>query len=203
MGTGSITTTDQTSGAEVATRTVSEDSQTKHIQRVQQDGRLNSPAKRYLITLALTGAAAGTNLGGLRKANANPDVYIHRIKVTQYQAAASTASAPLFLRRAITVAGGTQVTAADIPKLDSAAGNATLEVRTGAVTGTEAAQRMLAFMGSPTQAAGGGAGPDEFDSGNDIARAIRLTGDEGLIFENELASDTDIRYLVTIEWEEA
>lgn len=170
------------------------------------DWRRNSTPKRYTITVSLTpgAAAAGTNLFGLRKQAANADCYIIRIRMLVYHAAAGVASV-LGWRRATTVAGGALITAADIPKHDTAAVNATLEVRTGAVTGTEAAQHILMHPSHSTAAPASGVGSPWIDEwlANDRAGAIRLTGDEGLILEQFTAGDTDNRYVITVEWEEA
>lgn len=173
---------------------------------VADDWRRNSPPKRYIISVILTpaNATAGTNLMGLRKLNANADVYIIRIKAHVFQAAAGVA-ATLGWRRATTVAAGTLIAAADVPKMDTAAGNATLEVRTGAVTGTEAAQYIITHPAHTTAVPAAGQGTTFIDewNANDRAGSIRLTGDEGLILEQVTASDVDNRFYITIEWEEA
>lgn len=171
------------------------------------DWRRNTTPKRYSISVILTpaNATALTNLMGLRKQAANADCYLLRIKVHVFHAAAGIA-ATFGWKRATTVAGGTQVTAADIPKHDTTAANATLEVRTGAVTvGAEAAQYILTGPApiAAAPAAGAGGGIDWEWLANDRAGAIRLTGDEGLVMEQITASDTDNRYYVTVEWEEA
>jgi hypothetical protein len=205
--TGAITVTDQPTGVETATVLVpAEDTVAKHIQRVALDHRMNAPAKRYLTTVVLTpgAAAAGTNLLGLRKLNANADVYIHRIVVTEFHSAAAV-STPTGWKRATTVAAGAPVAAADLPKLDTGAGNATLEVRTGAVTGTKAAQYLLTHEAPATAApaaATGGGYRSEWVAW-DLADRLRLTGDEGLILDLQAAGDVDTRYHVTIGWEEA
>lgn len=171
------------------------------------DWRRNSTPKRYSISLILTpgAAAALTNLMGLRKQAANADVYIIRLRVTVFHAAAGVA-ATFGFKRATTVAGGTLIAAADVPKLDTSAANATLEVRTGAVTfGAEAAQYILTGPAHTTAAPAAGVG-SSFDwewRANDRAGSIRLTGDEGIIMENITAGDVDNRFYVTVEWEEA
>lgn len=171
------------------------------------DFRRNSTPKKYMITVVLTpgAATAGTNLMGVRKQNANADCYISRIICHEYHSAASV-SAPIGWKRATTVAGGSQVTAADIPKLDTAAANATLEVRTGAVTvGAEGNQYLLTHeapaTAAPAAATGGGYRSEWV--AYDRSEMIRLTGDEGLILELQAAGDTDARYHVTLVWEEA
>ena len=172
----------------------------------KEDWRLNAVAKRFLHTVVLTpgAATAGTNLLGLRKLAANPDVFVHGIRLSIHHAAAAVAFR-CGLRRATTVAGGTLVTAANVPKLDTAAANPTLEVRTGAVTGTEAAEYLLVTPSSTTAApaASTGAGVDYEWAARDMAGRLRLTGDEGLILESVDATDVDARVAVTLEWEEA
>lgn len=174
---------------------------------VRPDWRLNATSEGYQISVTLSGAAgAGTNLLGLRKTAANPDVFIKWLRIQSY-AVAATGAAPSTLRivRATTVAAGTQITAADIPKFDTSSGTATLEVRTGAVTGTEAPQALFtvfAGTGTPSATAATPA-TDFFWEAEELSRRIRLTGDEGLIFDQVSASDVDIRYIVTLAWEEA
>jgi len=173
---------------------------------VADDWRRNSTPKRYQISVILTpaNATALTNLMGLRKQGANADAYLIRIRVTTHHSAAGVAFT-FGWKRATTVAGGTLVAAADVPKMDTAAANASLEIRTGAVTfGAEAAQYLLsgpsAVAAAP--AAGTGAGIDWEWLANDRAGSVRLTGDEGLIMEQVTASDVDNRVYVTVEWEE-
>ena len=169
------------------------------------DQRVGSTIEKYMITLALSGAAgAGTNLGGLRKLSANPNARLTKITTKIFNAAAITnQGSPLSFVRATTVAGGTLMTAADIPKKSTGAGNATLEVRTGAVTGTEAAQPFwITHAASALTAALGTPVVDRWEAGLDFSERIVLTGDEGIIFNQLLAGDVDSRYYVTIEWEE-
>jgi len=163
-----------------------------------------SAPKRYSIVSILTGAvAANTNIMGLRKLLANNDAYIIRIRVHVYHAAAGVATV-LAWRRATTVAGGALTAAADIPKLDTSAANATLEVRTGAVTGTKAAQYIITHPAHTTAAPAAGVGSPWIDEWvpPDKGGRIRLTGDEGLILDQQTAGDVDNRYHILVEWEE-
>jgi hypothetical protein len=190
-----------TGGDNVAMQTVTHNAVTAKKPHGVNDQRRNHPANRYMISLEIPGVAgAGTNLFGLRKLNANNDVYIHYIKVDIYGAAAYNA-APMRFYRGTTVAGGTLITSADAPKLDSGAANNTLEVRTGAVTGTKANQPFMRLTGFTTGAATSGGPGVAYEAGADVGMQIRLTGDEGIICDQGLAGDTDTRYLVTIQWE--
>lgn len=175
--------------------------------RFASDWRGSRVARRYMWTGILTpgAATAGTNLMGVRKTAANPEVFISRIRVHVFTGAAAGVAAPLGWKRATTVAGGTQVTAADIPDLDSAAGNATLEVRTGAVTfGTEANQYILTHPAAAAAAPAAGVGHGFLDdwTARDLSERIRLTADEGMILEFVTAGDTDNRIYVMLVWEE-
>lgn len=157
--------------------------------------------RKYQICLILTGSnSVGTNLAGLRKQNADADVYITRISVILNHVAAG-AGAPIGIWRASSVAGGSQVTAADIPKKNTAVSNATLEVRTGAVTGSKANQ-MLDALGGMTVTTTLMSGPQYLWQAWDISDFIRLTGDEGIIIDQRGTGDADDRYYVTISWEE-
>lgn len=174
----------------------------EYVQSTRNDLTLNATPKRYMISLSLPGVAtAGTNICGLRKLNANADVYITYVRVDIYGAAAFT-SVPIRFYRGTTVAGGTQITAADIPKLDTAAGDATLEVRTGAVTGTKANQVLFHGSALANLAAGGGGMGTEYTASIETGMRWRLTADEGIIVDMSVIGDTDTRYLVTFQWEE-
>lgn len=207
MANSKIRVLEQPTGADVATRTVMEDTFTKHIQRYAKDSRLNIPAKRYRVSFTLPaisgGAGLGANVLGLRKLNANPQVFIHVIAIGGSATSGINLPCVLGIKRATAVAGGTLIAADDIPKTNTAAINALLEVRTGLVTGVKANQYMDTFPSTPTLATGGGFAESIFDSQGDIARAIQLTGDEGLIFDQVFSADVDMVYHVTLEWEEA
>lgn len=175
--------------------------------RTSEDWRSARTARRYMLQAVLTPAAAtsGTNILGLRKLAANPDVYISRIRVHLFNNAAITAVAPLGWRRATTVAGGSAMTAADIPKNDSNAATATMEVRTGATpTGTEANQYILTHPAPTTAAPGAATGGGFVDdwTARDLSERIRLTADEGLMLELMGAYDVDLRVHVLLVWEE-
>jgi hypothetical protein len=172
---------------------------------VANDWRLNAVPKRYSVTSILSGAAvANTNLMGVRKLGANPDVYIIRIRLHIFHVNKGRATV-LAWRRATTVAGGALVAVADIPKLDTAAANATLEVRTGAVTGTKAAQYIITHPAHTTFEPAANTGSPWIDEwiSPDKGGRIRLTGDEGLVLDQQTAGDVENRYHILIEWEEA
>jgi hypothetical protein len=179
--------------------------------RNSEDWRSARTARRYMLQAVVTPptATANTNLVGLRKLAINPDIYISRIRVHLFHVAAITAVSPLGWKRAATVAGGgspnNPMTLADIPKNDTAAVNATLEVRMGAaVTGTKANQYILTHP-APTTAAPatttGGGFVDDWTA-RDLSERIRLTADEGLILELMQAFDTDLRVHLLMVWEE-
>jgi len=206
MPTAAIGVTDQAAGAEVAAQSFTEDALTKYIQRVAEDRRLANPDKKHMLSIGGIGglpgvAVAGTNIAGLRKLAANPDVYITRMEMVQYNGAAGLA-VPVQIRRATTVAGGTLLTFVGNTELDTAAAVATLEVRTGAVTGTEAANPLYTFQfiaGVP------GIGTGHISNqwiAQDRSEWIRLTGDEGIIFDMPVVADIDNRYWINLIWVE-
>lgn len=170
---------------------------------VANDWRRNSVPKRYAMSSVLIGAvAAGTNVYGLRKLNANSDVYILKIRFLVFHIAAGV-SVVLGWHRAANVAGGS--IAVNIPKLDTSAPAPNLEVRIGAVTGTEDSQFLMIHPSHTTAAPAANVGSPWIDTWNahDRAGAIRLTGDEGLVLEQITAGDADNRYVIHVEWEEA
>lgn len=186
-------------------------SPSEYVYATRNDFTLNATPKRYMISITLTGSiTAGTNLGGLRKLNANSDVYITFINCEIVTGAANTAInlAPIAFKRASSVAAGSQITAADIPELDSATGAANLEVRTGAVTGTKANQPIwIPGFYAPNIGAGGaaiwhGGSGAQYVATIETGMRWRLTADEGIIIEQYLAGLANNRYIVTIQWEE-
>jgi len=206
MPTAAIGVTDQPTGSEVATQSFTEDALTKYIQRVAEDRRLANPDKKHMLsiggTTGLPGVAvAGTNIAGLRKLAANADVYITRVEMVQYNGAAGLA-VPVQMKRAATVAGGALLSFVGNTELDTAATVATLEVRTGAVTGTEAANALYTFSfmaGIP--GLGSGHVSNQWIA-QDRSEWIRLTGDEGIIFDTPIAADIDNRYWINLIWVE-
>lgn len=172
--------------------------------RYASDWRGARVARRYFWTgvLTPTAATAGTNLLGLRKTAANPEVFISRIRCHVYHAGVATAAGVVGWRRATTVAGGSQVTAADLPDVDSAAAVATLEVRTGAVTGTKDNQYILTHPAGALLVTGIGQGNLDDWTARDLSERIRLTGDEGLILDLQAAGDVDLRVHISLVWEE-
>ena len=167
------------------------------------DQRIASTIEKYMLAVSLSGvASANTVIAGIRKLNANPTARITKLRVTPYNVAALTAGVPIEVIRATSVAGGSLVAVADIPKKNTVAGNATLEVRTGAATGTPANRPMLGYGAQSSLTAGAGQTSDEWNAGLDFSERIVLTGDEGLLIRQVGTSDTDQRWLLTLEWEE-
>lgn len=172
--------------------------------RTSEDWRSSRTPRRYMLQTVITPTAATANLNilGLRKLAANPDVYISRLRVHIFHNAAITAHTATGWKRATNVAAGSQITVADIPKCDTSAGTATLEVRTGAVTGTEANQYALSHPAAANLVASiGGDYVDDWTA-RDLSERIRLQADEGMILELITASDTDLRIHVLVVWEE-
>lgn len=169
-----------------------------------EDWRSAKVPRRYFAQAILTppAAGAGSNLFGLRKLAANPDVYISRIRIHRWNSAAATPAAAMGWKRATTVAGGNQITAADIFRPDSTSGVPTLECRANAVTGTKANQYILTHPApNITATTVGGGTPDDWTA-RDISERIRLTGDEGLILDWVTAGNTLIRIHLLVVWEE-
>lgn len=164
------------------------------------DNTQSGSPKRYQIGVLLAGGALGLNILGLRKLNANAVVRIYKVMVTVTHVAAGLGP-PLRVSRATDVAAGTLVTASDVPKKDTNDPDATLEVRTGAITGTVAGQILL-WIGGCTVTGTGLGGPLDTWEAMDREDMITLRGDEGLIFEVGSTGDTDDRYAITIAWEE-
>jgi hypothetical protein len=174
--------------------------------RTAEDWRSARTARRYMLQAHLTpgAATANTTLIGLGKLAANPDVYISRIRVHEFHTAAAVAT-PLGWKRTATVAAGTLMTAADIPKADTAAANATLEVRTGTgITGTKANQYILTHPGQTVAApaATTGAGFVDDWTARDLSERIRLTASEGLTMEFMQAGSVATRIHLLLVWEE-
>lgn len=167
------------------------------------DHRAVQPNRRYSITFEVSGAALNTNLAGIRKLSANSLVSVRRMEVAMYHTSATGATGvPISFWRATNVAGGTLITAADLPDHEAAAPNPTLEVRTGAVTGTKANQRLWVAGMAGTVATQTGFGGYVWPT-HDEANHFVFSGDEGIIVDQSpIASGVNVRYLITITWEE-
>jgi hypothetical protein len=206
MATGSVTVTDQASGVETATTTVTEDAVTKHLQRVQIDNRVTGPVRRYSMSLTPSGGitavtTANTNLCGIMAGTST--VYIKRILTYQYNLAAGTL-VPIGMKRCTTLAAGTLVTASTVPEHVQANAVSDAVIRHG--TGvTVASKSIVVWYFIPQGTIGGiGAGGASAEWKVDsIDDAIVLTAGEALVWENDITSDTDNRYHVLLSWEEA
>jgi hypothetical protein len=192
MATGSVTVTDQASGVETATTTVTEDAVTKHIQRVQIDNRVTGPVRRYSASLTPSGGITGTST-----------VYIKRVLTYQYNLVAGTL-VPLAMRRCTTLAGGTLVTASTVPEHVQAnvVSDAVIRYGTGVTNASEGIP-MWYFIPQGTIGAINTAGVSAEWKADTIDDSIVLVTGEALIWEVDIASDTDNRYHVLLSWEEA
>lgn len=177
--------------------------------RNSEDWRAKDIASRWMLNHVITptNTASGANILGLRKLDANPDVYISRIRLTIFQNALS-AVAPVGWKRATSVANGATMTASDVPDIDSQAGAPTLEVHTttgsggNLVSGTKDNQYILTHPGPISTVAVTGGGLTDDWTARDLSERIRLTGDEGLILDWGATGDTDTRFHLLIVWTE-
>jgi hypothetical protein len=206
MPTGSTTITDQSTGNEVATQTYTEDSVTKHVQRVIVDQRLSSPPRRFSVVAAPSGGVTAvttvnTNICGIQ-ANTST-IYIKSITMTQYNTTAGTI-VPIAVKRCGAVTSGTQITAANIPEHWTAGAVSDAIVRYGTTTAgaSEATERLMILTAQGTIGAINAGGVSYTWQANSLDDSIVLLAGEGLIFEVDIASDTDNRYLVGLSWEE-
>jgi hypothetical protein len=206
MATGSVTVTDQASGVETATTTVTEDAVTKHIQRVQIDNRVTGPVRRYSASLTPSGGITAvttinTNLCGIMAGTST--VYIKRVLTYQYNLVAGTL-VPLAMRRCTTLAGGTLVTASTVPEHVQAnvVSDAVIRYGTGVTNASEGIP-MWYFIPQGTIGAINTAGVSAEWKADTIDDSIVLVTGEALIWEVDIASDTDNRYHVLLSWEVA
>jgi hypothetical protein len=207
MPTSSTTITDQATGNEVATYTLSEDSATKHFQRVRIDHRLSSPPRRFSIGLGPAGGitaitAANDVFAGIMAVTST--VYIKMIELLQYNTVAGT-NIPILVRRGTSLAAGTLVTPANIGEHWTAGAAPDAALRHGAgVTATVGTnEAMMYLMGQGTLGAINAAGVSSRWVADTIDDAIVLLPAEALVFETGAASDTDNRYFINLSWEEA
>lgn len=207
MPTGSTTITDQASGNEVATYTLTEDAVTKHVQRVQLDNRLGSPPRRFSIGLGPAGGitaitAANDVFAGIMAVTST--VYIKAIELFQYNSVAGT-NIPILVRRATTLASGTAITAANVGEHWTAGAvcDCTLRHGAGVTASVGTNEAMMYLMGQGTLGAINAAGVSSRWTADTIDDCIVLLPAEALIFETGAASDTDNRYFINLSWEEA
>jgi hypothetical protein len=173
--------------------------------RAAEDWRGSRIARRFMLAAVLTpsAATAGTNLIGLRHVAGQPEVFISRLRVHYHHSAATISAVSALGWKRGTVSGGTTMTAADIPKCDTAAPNATLEVLTGSVTTSAEANQYLLTHPAPTAATGSlGTNVNDDWTARDLSERIRLTGAEAIFLELVGAYDTDLRVHLLAVWEE-
>ena len=209
MPTATITVADSPTGSEVATQSFTEDALTKHAQRFAGDLRLTGVTRSFLLTPTGSGVVgtiiAGTNIASIAHFAINPDAYITKIDIATYGSGASPKAAPIQMRRASLIVGGTTLVFAEsAQETDTAATMPLLEFRSGSVTATEAATPMWTFgFFSPALPAIGGAYPARSWVAQDPSEWIRLTGTEGLLFDYPIASTTGNSYFISVTWREA
>lgn len=203
MPTGSTTITDQASGNEVATWTITEDSVTKHIQRVRLDHRMGG--RRFSMNLTPSGGvtaltAANAHICGIMAGTST--IYIHKMYAIQYNAVAGFL-VPIGVKRATTLAAGTLVTAANVPKLvtTDTASDAVIRYGSG-ITASKDTERLILLVPQGTVGAINSAGVSQQYEGTNVDDLIVLTTGQALVFECDIASDTDNRYHVWMHWEE-
>jgi hypothetical protein len=206
MATGATTVTDQATGNEVATNTFTEDSVTKHVQRVMIDNRLGSPPRRYSIGLGPSGGitaitSANDVFAGIMAGTST--CYIMAIEVMQYNTTTGT-NIPIMVRRATTLASGTLITAANVGEHWTAGAVSDCVLRHGVSTTASVGsnEAMFYMMGQGTLGAVGAAGVSSRWVADSIDAAIVLLTNEALIFETGAASDTDNRYFINLTWQE-
>lgn len=113
---------------------------------------------------------------------------------------------PMSLRRASAASGGTQITAANIPKKHSGTANTTMEIRRTGVTATLSGDATSRLTSVQTASAVGSAvvssttAYKEFIFENE--ENIVLQPGEGIVLYQEAAGDADFRVKVLIEWDE-
>jgi hypothetical protein len=205
MPNNSSTVIDAASGTEIATISMTEDAVTRHIQRVSVDQRQGSPPRRYSITLGASGGitaitAAQANLGGIMAGTST--VWIKQIQLIQYNTTAGII-VPVAVKRCTTLAAGTLITAADVPEHFTAGAVSDAVLRYGTVTvSAKAAHRLMLLMPQGTLGAVNAGGVSQTWMANSLDDNIVLLSGEALVFDADIAGDTDNRYLINLSWEE-
>jgi len=205
--TATITVLDEPTGSEVATQSFTEDALTKHAQRFADDLRLTGVPRSFVLTPTAAGVTggttAGTNIASIRHLTANPDAYITRVDMGLY--IAGTASiVPAQMKRATGISGGTLTAFVESGnEVDTDATVPLLEFRRGAVTATEAANPLWTFIFFMTGTGAGRAAASRSWVAQDRSEWIRLTGDEGLVFDYPIASSAIATFFVSVTWREA
>lgn len=131
---------------------------------------------------------------------------IKRVSV-RIDAAASAVYIPMRLRRITSASGGTQITAANIPKKHSGTANSAMDIRKAGVTVTFAQGADAQLIGVQTPGAVGAAAAPSLTGYSELVfvndEKLILQPGEGIVLHHDTAAgDADLRVKILIEWQE-
>jgi hypothetical protein len=161
----------------------------------------------YLITVGPVNgstAASYNYVTFFNPSGSGKTAIIRRIGI-RVDAQAAALYIPMQLRRLSAASGGTQITAANIPKKHTGTANSVVEIRRTGVTATysgTADSRMLAIQtpGAVASSISGDTGYKEILFNN--KEYLILQPGEGVGFYQDAAGDADFRVKVLFEWDE-
>jgi hypothetical protein len=151
-------------------------------------------------------AGASYNYATFFNPTGSGKVAIVKQTALRVNAIAAASYSPIQIKRISAASGGTQITAANIPKKDSAAANSAVEIRRTGVTATYSQGvdgQLLAIQTPGTTAAAASLAQNgwrELSFEND--EEIVLQPGEGIVLNNNAAADADHRIYWYLEWEE-
>ena len=210
MPTATITVVDAPTGSEVATQSFAENALTKHVQRFAEDQRLTGVGRSALLSPTGSGESAsatpGVNIVSIRHFTANPDAYITQVDVGMRGTSISPKMVPIQMKRATAISGGILLALAESAnEMDTGATVPLLEFRIRGVLATEAGNALWTFglFSQSGIAAQNGAYLARSWIAQDRSEWIRLTGDEGIIFDYPIASGPTAAYSISVTWREA
>lgn len=201
--------TDVAAGAstsEVRTLSYTQGAVTAQTQYVAVDQRRTAAVRRFSVVLAPSGGVTAvttvnTNICGIQSVTST--IYIKSIMSTQYNTTAGTI-VPIGVRRCGAVAAGTQIAVASIPEhlTAGAVSDAIVRYGTAVTSASKATERLMILTPQGTIGAVNAGGVSAQWLTNSMDDEIVLVAGEGLVFDVDIASNTNNRYLVQISWEE-
>jgi hypothetical protein len=167
-----------------------------------------SSQNEYLVDIgAMPGVAtAGYNYATFFNPSGSGKTAIIKRSALRANAIGAAAYNHIQVKRISAASGGTQITAANIPKKNTAAANSAMEIRRTGVTATYSQSADAQFMGVTAP----GAAASALALGQNAWRTLNFEDDEriilqpgeGIVLNNNTAGNTNHRLYWYLEWEE-
>lgn len=162
----------------------------------------------YLINVGpINGStASGYNYASFFNPAASGKTAVIKKIILRIDAASTALIIPMSLRRASAASGGTQITAANIPKKHSGTANTAMEIRRTGVVATLSGDATSRITSIQTPSAAGTAIAPSTTGHKELIfedeENMILQAGEGIVLYQEAAGDADFRVKILIEWDE-